>query len=111
MQDELYTDGVSEITVGGGIVRVDLFSLSPSERDESKAPKKVFRQRLIFSVQGFANSVSGMQKAVQGLIEAGAIKRADIRMADSMKNRSDDGLSESAPNGMQGSTNASTNFS
>jgi hypothetical protein len=75
MHDELYTDGVEEITVGGSIVRMDLVSLSPTERDANNAPKRVFRQRLIFSVEAFANSVDVMQNALQGLVDAGVIRR------------------------------------
>ena len=73
MHDELYADGVGEIMVGGTVVRVDLVSLSPTERDASNAPKPVFRQRLVFSIEGFANAVDLMQKALQGLVESGAI--------------------------------------
>src|ERR1700751_5155228 len=76
MHAELYTDGVEEITVGGSIVRVDLVSLSPTERDANNAPKRVFCQRLIFSVESFANSVDVMQKALQGLVEAGVVRRS-----------------------------------
>ena len=79
MHDELYTDGVGEITVSGTVVRVDLVSLSPTERDANNAPKAVLRQRLIFSIEGFANSVELMQKALQGLIEAGALTRTQTR--------------------------------
>lgn len=75
MQAEVYTDGIDEITVGGSIVRVDLVSLSPTERDANNAPKKAFRQRLIFSIEGFANSVEVMQNALQGLVDAGIVKR------------------------------------
>lgn len=75
MQDELYTDGVMEITVHGTIVRVDLASLSATERDAENRPKLVWRQRLIFSTEAFANSVEVMQKALDGLIEAGAVTR------------------------------------
>jgi hypothetical protein len=77
MDSEIFTDGIGEITVGGSIVRVDLFSLSPTERDANNAPARVFRQRLIFSVESFANSVEVMQKALQGLVEAGAIRRTE----------------------------------
>jgi hypothetical protein len=75
MHAEVYTDGIDEITVGGAIVRVDLVSLSPTERDANNAPKKVFRQRLIFSIESFANSVEVMQKALQGLVDAGVVKQ------------------------------------
>jgi hypothetical protein len=76
MHAEVYTDGIDEITVGGAVVRVDLASLSPTERDANNAPKKVFRQRLIFSVEAFANSVEVMQNALQGLVDAGVVKRS-----------------------------------
>ena len=79
MHDELYADGVGEITVGGSIVRVDLVSLSPTERDASNAPKSVFRQRLIFSIEGFANAADLMQKTLQGFIESGAVVPARRR--------------------------------
>lgn len=75
MQDELYSDGITEITVNGTIVRIDLASLSATERDAEGRPKSVFRQRLILSTEAFANSVEVMQKALDGLIEAGAITR------------------------------------
>ena len=73
MHDELYADGVGEVTVGGTVVRIDLVSLSPTERDASNAPKSVFRQRLILPVEGFANAVELMQKALQGLVESGVV--------------------------------------
>ena len=79
MHAEVYTDGIDEITVGGSIVRVDLVSLSPNERDAGNTPKKVFRQRLIFSVEAFANSVEVMQNALQGLVDAGVLKRNQPR--------------------------------
>jgi hypothetical protein len=79
MHPELYCDGVGEITVSGTIVRVDLVSLSPTERDQNNNPKPVFRQRIIFSVDAFANSVEVMQKALQGLVEAGAVTRMSLK--------------------------------
>jgi hypothetical protein len=78
MQSELYADGIGEITTTGAIVRIDLVSLSPTERDASNTPKPVIRQRVIMSVEGFANSVDLMQKALQGLIDGGAIKRTSF---------------------------------
>jgi len=75
MHNETYSDGIEEITVTGTVVRVDLISLSPTERDTSNHPKKVFRQRLIFSVEAFANSVEVMQSALRGLVDAGVVTR------------------------------------
>ena len=75
MHAEVYTDGIGEITVSGSIVRLDMVSLSPTERDENNAPKRVLCQRLILSVDSFANSVDVMQKALQSLVDAGVIRR------------------------------------
>jgi hypothetical protein len=111
MHAEIYTDGIDEITVGGSIVRVDLVSLSPTERDANNAPKKVFRERLIFSIEAFANSVEVMQNALQGLVDAGMVKRnqprasVDASMSSPVGERSAAGT----PNNPR-SPNVSTNF-
>ena len=75
MSTELYSDGIGEITVTGTIVRIDVVSLSATERDASNNPKPVFRQRIIMPVDAFANAVDLMQKALAGLVEAGAVRR------------------------------------
>lgn len=75
MHSELYADGISEITVTGSIVRIDLMSLSPTEKDAGNNPKPQFSQRIIMSVEAFANAVDLMQKALGGLVDAGAIRR------------------------------------
>ena len=76
MHEELYADAIGEITVSGTVVRIDLVSLSPSERDMAGQPKQVFRQRIIMPVEGFANAAELMQKALNGLIEGGAVTRS-----------------------------------
>jgi hypothetical protein len=111
MHTELYTDGVEEITVGGSIVRVDLVSLSPTERDANNAPKRVFRQRLIFSVEAFANSVDVMQNALQGLVDAGVVRRnqpGPSAMPSQTTSSADRG--PSTPNNPTRTPNASSNF-
>ncbi|ESR23036.1 hypothetical protein [Lutibaculum baratangense] len=88
MREELFADGIGEITVTGGIVRLDLVSLSPDERDANNNPKAVLRQRVIMPVDGFANAVDLMQKALAGLVEAGAVRRlADARQDEGRGHR------------------------
>lgn len=83
MRDELYADGIGEITVTGSIVRIDMVSLSATERDEKNAPRTELRQRIIMPLDGFANAVDLMHKALAGLVEAGAVRRiGDIAKAD-----------------------------
>src|SRR3954468_19924717 len=110
MHAEIYTDGVDEITVGGSIVRVDLVSLSPTERDANNVPKKIFRQRLIFSFEAFANSVEVMQNALQGLVDAGVVHRNPAPPArPPSANQAGDRVSAETPNNPR-PTNVSTNF-
>jgi hypothetical protein len=111
MHAEVYTDGIDEITVGGAIVRVDLVSLSPTDRDTNNAPKKVFRQRLIFSIESFANSVEVMQKALQGLVDAGVVKRTQTTgpVNTPMISLAGEHSAPTTPNNPR-SPNVSTNF-
>lgn len=75
MQDEVYADRIGEITISGPIVRIDLVSLSVGDKDSAGQPAFAHRQRIIMSVEGFANSFEVLQKAMHGLIEAGAVRR------------------------------------
>ncbi len=75
MQQELYADGIGEITVSGSVVRIDFVSLSATEKDIHGRPKPVIRQRVVMPLDGFANAADLMAKAVKGLEEAGAIHR------------------------------------
>jgi hypothetical protein len=110
MHAEVYTDGIDEITVGGAIVRVDLVSLSPTERDENNAPKKVFCKRLIFSIEAFANSVEVMQNALQGLVDAGVVRRNESRAPLGALHVSPAAERSPAPPNSIRSPNVSTNF-
>jgi hypothetical protein len=82
MQAELYADAIGEITVSGSIVRVDLVSLSATQRDASGKPVPEFRQRVVMSLEGFANSFDVIQKAMNGLAESGAIRRTTTETND-----------------------------
>lgn len=75
MSSELYVDGIGEITITNSIVRIDMMSLSATEKDGNNNPKPVFRQRIIMPIDAFANGVELMQQALNGLVEAGAVHR------------------------------------
>jgi hypothetical protein len=77
MQSELYADAIGEITVTGTIVRIDLVSLSATQRDDMGQPMPEHRQRIVMSLEGFANSFDVLNKAMNGLIEAGAIRKTE----------------------------------
>jgi len=75
MQQDIYADGIGEITITGMVVRIDFVSLSATERDANNNPKSVFRQRVVMPVDAFANAAELMQKVLAGLVDAGAVRR------------------------------------
>ncbi|MBZ6079400.1 hypothetical protein [Microvirga puerhi] len=107
MHEEVYSDGIAEITITGPIVRIDIMSLSPTERDAKNNPKPMFRQRIVMPVDAFANSVELMQKAMKGLIEAGAIKQTPAPQSESSQFP---GNGDTKPF-VNGARNSSPNFS
>jgi hypothetical protein len=77
MNDEIFSDGIGEITVTGPTVRIDLVSLSPAERDAQGNPRAVFRQRIIMPLEAFMNARDLMERVAQELIESGAVTRRE----------------------------------
>jgi hypothetical protein len=76
-RQDVYADGIGEITLTGGMVRIDLVSLSAKERDAEGRPKLEFRQRIVMPPEGFLRSFSAMEDLVKQLVDAGLIKRRD----------------------------------
>ena len=75
MEDERFADSIGEIGLTGPVVRMDLVSLSVTEKDDKKQPKPVFRQRIIMPLEGFVRSFALMAQVMQQLEKQGVIKR------------------------------------
>ena len=75
MSDERYADAIGEISLVGTTVRLDLVSLSHTEKDDKGQPKPVFRQRIVMPVDGFLQSFALMGRVMQQLEQQGVIKR------------------------------------
>ena len=77
MDTELFADGIGEITLSGGMVRMDLVTLAGAQQDKENPPKLEFRQRIVMPPDGFLRSFSAMENLVKQLIEAGLVKPRD----------------------------------
>lgn len=77
MHDEVFIDGISEITVTGPTVRIDTFSASPSEKDADGNPKPVHRQRIIMTLEGFMNARDLIDRVGRELVQGGVVRRLD----------------------------------
>lgn len=75
---DIFADGIGEITLSGGMVRMDLVTLTGSQSANSdEKPKLEFSQRVIMPPDGFLRSFSAMENLVKQLIDAGLVKPRD----------------------------------
>ena len=74
---EFFADSIGEITLSGGMVRMDFFTLQGSQSDKDNKPKLEFSQRIIMPPDGFLRSFSSMENLVKKLIDAGLVKPRD----------------------------------
>ncbi len=77
MNREIFADGIGEITLSGGMVRLDLVTLVGSQNDENNKPRLEASQRIIMPPDGFLRSFSAMENLVKQLIDAGLVQARD----------------------------------
>lgn len=77
MNDEIYADGIGEISLSGGMVRMDLVSLVGSQQDQDNKPKLKNKCRIVLPPEGFLRSFSAMENLVKQLIDAGLVRPRD----------------------------------
>ena len=77
MHDEIFVDGISEITVTGPTVRIDTFTLSPSEKDATGNPKPVMRQRVVMTLEGFMTARDLIEQVARQLVDRGVVRRRE----------------------------------
>lgn len=70
---ELYADGILDIGFGNGMLRIDLFSLSATRKDEHGQPSPAIRQRVVMNLHGFLASLAAMEGMRQRLEAAGVL--------------------------------------
>lgn len=84
MTDQIFADGLMNISVQEGIVRIDFFQLSPTERDAEGKPARVFSHRLLLSLQGFLQTGSAIDQLITQMEQRGLVKRRPGGMAEPM---------------------------
>ena len=72
MNSDLYIDGISQIHFAGGMVRLDMFVLSPQPGGEALQNAA---GRIVMTPQAFLAALEGMQQFVGKLAEAGVLQK------------------------------------
>jgi hypothetical protein len=92
MANELYSEGIGEVVVTGSVVRLDLLTLSPEQRDEKGQPKLVLRKRVVMPIDGFLRSYAVLAQAMKELEKRGVVRKLDVPEKDA------GGASKAPPN-------------
>jgi hypothetical protein len=71
---DFFADGIGEITLSGGMVRMDLVTLVGSQNDPENKPRLELSRRIVMPPDGFLRSFSAMENLVKQLIDAGLVK-------------------------------------
>ena len=69
---QIFADGIANINVQNGAVRIDHFSLKPGDTDGTN---RQISHRTVMSTEGFLQAFASMEKVVNQLIERGVISR------------------------------------
>jgi hypothetical protein len=72
MENQVFADGIGQVTIIGGTVRLDFVTYSPTEKDPAGQPAAVFNQRIVMSLDGFMQSAAKVQEtalAVSKLVQ------------------------------------------
>ena len=75
VMSQFYCDGVEEVSVSGGVVRIDLFSLTGKQGEAGKPPPRDFVARLILAPEAFVQTYNSLTRVVRQLEERGLIQR------------------------------------
>lgn len=69
-----FSDGIINIGLNNGMVRIEFGTLSISEKDEVGNPKVFSKEQLVMTPQVFLKTFSSMESMLHRLIENGIVK-------------------------------------
>ncbi|MBX3419357.1 MAG: hypothetical protein KF851_17260 [Pirellulaceae bacterium] len=72
--EEIFADTIGEISLAGGMVRMDLVSLVGNQGNDENKPRFEPKCRIVMPPEGFLRSFSAMENLVKQLIDAGLIR-------------------------------------
>lgn len=83
--NQQYTDGVEEVSITSGIVRIDLFQYVPGAKGQDGRPPREISQRLLLSPEAFIQTYTALEQVVKQLQEKGLVQRRSASAAASTK--------------------------
>jgi hypothetical protein len=68
-EKQVFSDGIGQITVIGGMVRLDFVTYSPTEKDAKGQYLPVFCQRIVMNPESFLHATAKMQEAAKAIAQ------------------------------------------
>jgi len=73
--DQIFADGTTDISINGGVVRIDFFHYGKDKAADGKVERE-FSHRLLMSAEGFLQMYTAADEVIRILLERGLIQRA-----------------------------------
>jgi len=73
--DQRYCDGVEEVSITSGIVRVDFFHYAAGTRGKDGRPPREVSHRVLLSPEAFVQAFTALEQVVKQLQEKGLLQR------------------------------------
>ncbi|MEM7404335.1 MAG: hypothetical protein AAF458_03535 [Pseudomonadota bacterium] len=77
MATHRFIDGIGEVRLSGGMIRIDLITLSAAERDEEGNPLPEVQEQLVLAPEGFMQMFGTLANTIQQMEEDGLLVAAD----------------------------------
>jgi len=75
--EQKYCDGVEEISITSGIVRVDFYNYTAGAKDKDGRPPRELSHRVLLSPEAFVQTFTAFEQVVKQLQEKGLLQRRD----------------------------------
>ncbi len=87
----IYADGITNVSLNGGVIRVEWYAVTGSPPVEGEAPNREIVQTMIMSPQGFLETLGSFNNLLQQMDKAGMLRRVEAAAADESNVAKDDG--------------------
>lgn len=74
MSADYYADGVANVALLQGMIRIDFATLSLTEKDAEGKPVVIPGHRVIMTPKGFAKAFGTMERVMAKLVETGVVR-------------------------------------
>ncbi len=75
--EQKYCDGVEEISITSGVVRVDFYNYTAGAKDKDGRPPRELSHRVLLSPEAFVLTYTAFEQVVKQLQDKGLLQRRD----------------------------------